>query len=311
MFPECIPRTLPTPLKISLKGKNPYQLLILTDLHIPADMELKERILRSPLLRDINHAILLGDNVACYGEEKEYLMLKEFVENLPLPYTALNGNHEFMFRVHKFGSESYGRVWERNNAMERRRQLEKFYEFFRIEKPYWEEIISPFSYLFFTIGNYKEEKIEVLPEGGEEFLREAIRMAPGEGIIRVIIFCHAPLKGSEIEGFKYYDEKGDPFIYLEEETLKLIKKSPLKIYWISGHIHLHPEHPMAPLRRIGENLYQINSPPSWKWLRKKIEDVVPRRYENFYSLIIRVEGERIVFRIYDWRIEDFIWEQEV
>jgi predicted phosphodiesterase len=68
---------LPSKLKDSIGEKDTFKILILSDLHIPIDMELKEVITSSEILKDIDHVILLGDNVACYGNDEEYRFLNE------------------------------------------------------------------------------------------------------------------------------------------------------------------------------------------------------------------------------------------
>ncbi|HIE44119.1 MAG TPA: metallophosphoesterase [Candidatus Omnitrophica bacterium] len=302
---------LPSSLKNSIRDKNSYQILALPDLHIPTDMDLKEMILQSRILKEIDHIILLGDNVACYGEEEEYRALNEFLKRLPLSYTALNGNHEFMFRLQKFSSQTYGKVWERNNLIERKLQLERFYTFFQLKEHFWSEKISRILYLFYTIGNDESEKIEILPKSGEGYLQNILKNLASSRIDKVIIFCHAPLKGSEIDGFQYYNENATPFIYLQNETFQLVEKSGVNFYWFSGHIHLNPSHPMALGRKVRENLYQVNCPPSWKFSRKILADVVPKRYEEFHSVIINIIHDKITLRLYDWLKETFVLEMEL
>jgi len=288
----------PSSLEGTLKNKNTYRILILSDLHIPIDMELKEMIINSEIIKKIDYVILLGDNVACYGNNYEYEMLNEFIKKLKKPYTAINGNHEFMFEVHEYGSENYGRIWKRAGKEERKKQLEKFCTFFNLKTPFWSEKLGSILYVFFLIGDYKKEKIEVLPEGSEEFFIKEIKTK--KDIEKIFVFCHAPLKGSEIEGFKYYDENGDPFVYLKKETLNTIEKVKIPVYWFSGHIHLNPAHPMALIRKVRENLYQVNCPPSWKFSRKSLEDIVPQRYEDFHSLILKVHNGTPDIILHNW-----------
>jgi len=297
---------LPSKLKDSIGEKDTFKILILSDLHIPIDMELKEVITYSEILKDIDHVILLGDNVACYGNDEEYRFLNEFILKLSKPYSVINGNHEFMFRSYAYGTKEYGKVWEKNEEEGRKEQLEKFRRFFSLKEFYWEEEIEGILYLFLCIGEASWNKIEVLPRGGEEFLQNKLKEALLEKKKGCLIFCHAPLSRCKIHGFKYYTDKGDPFVYLQNDTFTLIDEFSRDVYWISGHLHLMTGHPMAFIRKITKNLYQINCPPSWLWGRKTLEDIVPKRYEEFNSVILECKNKKLVLKLYDWLKKDFI-----
>lgn len=229
-----------SPININIL-KNSYKILVLPDLHIPIDMDLKEIILKSEIFKEVNYVILLGDNVACYGNDKEYQLLNEFIKKMQKPYFAVNGNHEFMFEVIKYEDKNYGKI---------------------------------------------------------------------EDVKYFFIFCHAPLKGCEINGFKYYTDQGDPFIHLSKEIIEKIEKSKGITYWFSGHIHLNYNHPMSLIRKINKNLFQVNCPPSWKFSRRDLNDIVPKRHEEFSSLIIE-KDKKIKLKIFEWIKNRFIKEIEI
>lgn len=294
------------PSKISVLSKD-YKILVLPDLHIPIDMELKEVILNSDIFKEINYVILLGDNVACYGNDKEYEILNEFIKRMKKPYSAVNGNHEFMFEVVEFDDENYGKIWKPNDEGKRKIQIERFYKFFNLKEKYWCEKVDEILYVFLTIGRPESNKIEVLPENCEKFLTNIYE---NEKFDYYFIFCHAPLKGSEIAGFKYYTDRADPFIHLSKNIIEKIEMSKGKTYWFSGHIHLNYNHPMSLVRKINENLYQVNCPPSWKFSRRDLDDIVPKRHEEFSSLIIE-KKERIRLKIFEWIKNKFIKDVEI
>lgn len=295
------------PSKISVLSGD-YKILVLPDLHVPIDMDLKEIILNSEVFKGIDYVIFLGDNVACYGNEREYEILNEFIKKMKKPYTVVNGNHEFMFKVIEYGDENYGKVWKPNDEKGRKRQLEKFYNFFDLKEKYWFEKVKEVLYIFLTIGKPESEKIEVLPESCELFLQNIYEKT--DDIKYFFIFCHAPLKGSEIPGFKYYTDEGDPFIHLSEDTIKKIEKAKGITFWFSGHIHLNYNHPMSLIRKVKENLFQVNCPPSWKFSRRDLNDIVPKRHEEFSSLIIE-KDKKIKLKIFEWIKNKFIKEIEI
>ncbi|MCM8804135.1 MAG: metallophosphatase family protein [Candidatus Omnitrophica bacterium] len=288
--------------------KEEYKILVLPDLHIPIDMELKEIILNSDIFKSIDYIILLGDNVACYGNDREYEILNEFIKKMGKPYTAINGNHEFMFEVVEYDDKNYGRMWKANDKNKRGIQLERFYNFFNLKEKYWYEKVDEILYIFLTIGKAESEKIEILPENCEKFLEEIFEKL--DNLKYIFIFCHAPLKGSEIPTFKYYTDQGDPFIYLSENLIKKIEKLKIPIYWFSGHIHLNYNHPMSLIRKLNKNLYQVNCPPTWRFSRRDLNDIIPKRYNEFSSLIIE-KNKKIKLKIFEWIKNEFIKEFKI
>jgi hypothetical protein len=89
-----------------------------------------------------------------------------------------------------------------------------------------------------------------------------------------------------------------------------MENSSINTYWFSGHIHLNHSHPMSLIRKIKKNLYQVNCPPSWKFSRKDLTDIVPKRYNEFSSLIIE-KNEKIRLKVFDWFKNEYIKEVEI
>ncbi|MBI4976687.1 MAG: metallophosphatase family protein [Spirochaetes bacterium] len=307
---------LPTPLSASLAGKRNYQLLLLPDIHIPHSPDILERIVNSPVLKTVDHVILLGDTVACYGTDYEYEKLGAFLERSAKPYSVVIGNHEFSFEVHDT-KETYGRIWRSGSHDLRERQLAKFSSFFGIDRPYWSEQVGPYTYVFFMLPNWDEKTIskhavihehdalKELPEGGDAFLRSVVseRSVQGGG---VIAFCHIPLAGSISDDFVYYTPGRDPTLYLEDATMRTIASSQVPVWWFSGHLHLSPAHPVAGVRPVAANLTQIHCPSARWHTRRSLDDHNAKRYEESYSLMLRVHNGSLSLAIYDWLSEMFV-----
>ena len=88
---------LPSPLPNSADA---LKVLLLTDLHLsvkPAATELLTT--NRAYLERMAYIMLLGDQTAAWGTDEEYSAVDEFVAQLPRPYGAINGNHEFFFEV--------------------------------------------------------------------------------------------------------------------------------------------------------------------------------------------------------------------
>jgi len=147
---------LPSPLSVSLAGKDEARLLLLPDLHVPNSPDIQELILASKLMNSIDHVILLGDTVACYGTDHEYEALADFLTRLGKPYTAVIGNHEFSFEVQDCAGGQYGKIWETGSPETRRRQIAKFKSFFGINESFWYERTAYANFAFLMLDDWNE-----------------------------------------------------------------------------------------------------------------------------------------------------------
>lgn len=302
---------LPTPLAISLVDKTEARILLLPDLHVPHSPDIQERILSSRGMASIDHVILLGDTVACYGTDHEYAALAEFLTRLEKPYSAILGNHEFSFAVHDCAGGHYGMTWETGTPEERRRQIAKFKTFFGIAAPYWRERAAGASFVFYMLDDWDDEAmarhhvqhehdaIKELPAGGEAFLLASALSAQQEGE-PLLVFCHIPLAGSLPADFIYYEPGRDPTLYLATHTLETVQAAEIPVWWFSGHVHLSPHHPDAGPRTIQPRLTQVHCPsPRWS-VRRTRDDHHARHYEESYSQVLTVKQGKLTIGLWDW-----------
>ena len=111
------------------------KILPLSDLHLTASPTATQKIVsNSDYFAQMEHVVLLGDMVGNYGTDGEYAALQQFIGDIQKPYSAINGNHEFYFRVYHENSADYRRLWKEASQGEKVAQLEKFKTFFGIEQ---------------------------------------------------------------------------------------------------------------------------------------------------------------------------------
>src|SRR5690606_22704628 len=85
-------------------------------------------------LKQMDYIVLLGDQTPAWGTDEEYSAVDEFIKQLPRPYGAINGNHEFFFEVIYDESLPAGRVFNQANPTFKKERLETFRNFYGYDK---------------------------------------------------------------------------------------------------------------------------------------------------------------------------------
>jgi hypothetical protein len=146
----CAP-VAPSPLQIPANAEK-ISILPLSDLHLPSSMEAARAIIQNRnYLRRMDYVQLLGDMCACYGTQREYSHLAQFVKQLEVPYGAINGNHEIYFSGCDEDDARFGRVWPEAPPHEKHRKLQRFLDFFGYNKP-WRASHSHLGSFFFWVS---------------------------------------------------------------------------------------------------------------------------------------------------------------
>ena len=273
---------------------NPDRLRILplTDLHLPKPAS--EFITANRALLDsIDTVVLLGDMVSSYATDREYQAVRAFVESLQRPYTAVMGNHEWHFEEFHEDSGLYGQVWNAASPEEQRGKIEKFRRFYRLEN-LWRSSDSPLGrFVFLSLYGVGEPKQETLGDEQSQWLLEQLQCADGKPK-PLFVFCHAPLMLENRLDMTYYDDRTgcvEPQGALKAALLA--RESPT--FWMSGHVHLHPDHYLAKPYKAGGNVWQIHCPDSWGYGRWRREQWVPEAYEGPYSRVLEISAQGVEF----------------
>lgn len=298
------PSPLPAP---NANGK--LSLLLISDLHLPKSAA-AEILGNRRYLNRHDFAVLMGDMTGCYGTDKEYGFVNQFVSELELPYRPITGNHEWYFELYNEDDSLYGMVWAKAKPEFQRTQLEKFEAFYQLDSRWraYENDLGHFVFLSIdeVKGAFHEHRHgeqqyaspspgqpEALSEDQLDFLELQVRRA---GDKPLYVFCHAPLMLEHRLDMVYYDEQRTGCIEAVDPIKRLLLERNAHTLWMSGHVHLRPDHYLSTPYRAGGNVWQIHCPDSWgygRWLR---EQRIPQRYEGLFSkhLEIDVTGVTIV-----------------
>jgi hypothetical protein len=212
----------------------------LSDLHLTAKPSATQKILANKnYFSQMDHVALLGDMVGSYGTDGEYDALQNFIAGMNRPYSAINGNHEFYFRVFDENSPDYKRLWQEAPPPEKASQLEKFQSFFGLENLWRIEKNALGAFIFLGLDGVQSHKAETLSAAQLAWLEGALR---GAGSTPAYVFCHAPLFLDRRLDMEYYDAERTACVELRGALFDLISARSAPLFWMSGHIHLHPDH---------------------------------------------------------------------
>jgi hypothetical protein len=283
-----VPRPIPpSPLPVT---KDVLKVLPLSDLHIKAHPSATEKLVSNrDYLERMDYIQLLGDQVGLYGTDQEYSAVGEFIARLPRPYGAVNGNHEFYFEVFHENSGNYGKFWREAKVQDKQLQLEKFKQFFGYEKLWRAEQNELGRFLFLGIDDVAHTKPETLSAPQLEFLEEQLRDARREP---VYVFCHAPLYIDTRLDLTYYDDERTACVELDGAIRAYVQERTSPVFWMSGHIHLRPDHYMFAPYELKPNVWQIHCPDSWGYSRWEREHRVPQRHDGLFSRHLEIEKNR-------------------
>lgn len=271
------------------------KVLPLSDLHLTTEPESTSALLSNrDYLERMDHVILLGDMVGTYGTEEEYEALWEFVRDLQRPYSAVNGNHEFYFRVYP-GEK---RLWTEATPYEKTMQLQRFRQFFGLERLWRMEKTALGAFIFLGLDDVKNSKSESLSERQLAWLESALREVRGTP---TYLFCHAPLLLDRRLDMHYYDTERTACVELGGVLFELMNSRNAPLFWMSGHIHLRPDHYLFPPYEIKRDVWQIHCPDSWGFSRWAREHIVPQRHQGLFSRHLEIQKDRVVFVSHDHR----------
>ena len=266
------------------------RILPLTDLHLPKPSGAVITANRA-LLDTLDFVVLMGDMVSAYATDREYEAVREFVGNLDKPYTAVVGNHEFHFEEFDETSGLYAQVWNSADIPEQRANIEKFQRFYGL-KDLWRAFDTPLGrFVFCSLDGIGAHKQETLSDEQSQWLNEQIRT---EGDKPLFVFCHAPLMLDHRLDMTYYDERtGCVEPSGELKCALLERQSPT--FWMSGHVHLHPDHYLTKPYKAGGIVWQIHCPDSWGYGRWRRDQNVPAMYDGPFSRVLEIDKKGVTF----------------
>lgn len=299
---------LPSPLVVP-SNADKFSILPLSDLHLPSSLEAARTIIQNrTYLRRMDYVQLLGDMCACYGTDREYSQVAQFVKQLEMPYGAINGNHEIYFEGCDEGDQKYGCSWPEATLEKKRERMLRFLHFFGYENP-WRATHSHLgSFIFLGLDDFENSKPESLSQKQCRFLEQELDVQPN---VPAFVFCHVPLMFDTRLDMIYYDEERTACFEPETSTRKAMQNRAAPIFWMSGHIHLRPDHYLFNAYTIVPNVWQVHCPDSWGYSRWLREQTAPQRHSELYSRHLEITRDSVTLIAHDHKRREDIARQEI
>ncbi len=280
------------------------KVLPLSDLHLTARPSATQQIVSNQnYFSQMDYVALLGDMVGNYGTDGEYDALQKFIADVNRPYGAINGNHEFYFHVIEESERIGKHLWNEAAPEEKQFQLEKFKAFFGVESLWRVEKNELGTFIFLGLDGVHQHKAETLSSSQLAWLEGALRQA---GSTPAYVFCHAPLFLDRRLDMEYYDAERTACVELQGALFDLMNTRAAPLFWMSGHIHLHPNHHLFSPYELKPNVWQIHCPDSWGYSRWAREHRVPQRHEGLFSRHLEIEKKRVSFVTHDHNLQENI-----
>ena len=229
----------------ALAAPDYYRIVVLGDPHLPYKPALwdkhsrQEKVMaaKDQLLtqvnawNDVDLVVAVGDITGGFGLDKEYDYARDYFARLRHPYTAVTGNHDYIFADHW----SPGSHWPWGGEKSRQKKLDRFREVFGLTELYQSRRAGGCMLIFLsadmTSGNQYQTQ---LSERQLDWFRAQLAANPG---VPTIVFNHAPLAGTLKDDFPRANT--DQEIVQPHETIReILLHNPQVFLWVSGHLHV-------------------------------------------------------------------------
>ena len=294
--PFVSPRQLASPLP-DVPATGTLRVLCLPDLHIPTKPSAYQRLLAHRAYLDaMDYVVLLGDAIRAYGTDREYAEVKNFVDALGRPYRATGGNHEFWFAPQDEGSPHYGVVWDEASPQQEVAALGRFQQFYGLDGLWDARRNALGTWVFLSLDGVGEWKQETLSLPQQEFLRGQIEQAGDDPLY---IFCHAPLMIDRPLDLVYYETQRSGCVELTGALALALANRSGPTFWMSGHVHLHPEHYLFAPYEAAPRVWQVHCPDGWGYSRWAREHSVPQVHEGLFTRHLEAGSAGVDFVTWD------------
>ncbi|MDB5325695.1 MAG: metallophosphoesterase [Phycisphaerales bacterium] len=244
----------------ALSASRPRRILVLSDLHLPFGSDQCERLLQDRAFLDRHDwIVLLGDLVACYGTRGEYARVDAFLAALGRPYSVVNGNHEFYFTPVEEGTADYGRQFLGASRAVQDEQMARFERFYglpsRFDAARWDNLAVG----LVGLDGLGSEDEGLLSPQHQQWLCDVL---DGSSDVPLLLFCHLPVFDPRLAMLRYYEAGRRPYMELSPAIRDRLRNRKLPTFWLSGHLHLQPEHPFFEPYRTDDGVIQVHCPDS-------------------------------------------------
>ena len=220
-----------------------YRIVLLGDPHLPVrEREVKDPAKRQTILTakkrvvsdinswtDVNQVQVLGDIVAQFGNEAEYLYAKQYFSVLKAPVSFIMGNHDYIYQDQFAANGKFVMA----DAAGRQMKLNRFKETLGLASLYYSQKVGRYLLIFLSPDSLDSAHLtEVSPQQLQWFEKELKQNASAP----TIVFFHSPLAGTLLSYNKFVNTPN--FITQPRQAIEqLVQANRQIILWVSGHTH--------------------------------------------------------------------------
>jgi hypothetical protein len=158
------------------------------------------------------------------------------------------------------------------------------------------------------LDDCENHKPESLSAAQQKFLETELRVRPD---VPAFVFCHVPLMFDERLDMTYYDETRTACFEPQTSTREALQNRAAPVFWMSGHIHLRPDHYLFNAYTIAPHVWQVHCPDSWGYSRWVREQTAPQRHSELYSRHLEISRESLTLIAHDHKRREDIGRQEI
>jgi 3',5'-cyclic-AMP phosphodiesterase len=222
-----------------------YRIVVLGDPHLPVKGDMlkepakKQKIINAKenLIKDINNwddvdrVVAVGDIAGNTGLNEEYNYAIGYFKKLNMPFSPVNGNHDYFFSDIK---KEDGKL-KRASAEERLKKLNYFKQVFNLKNEYYAQKISNYLLVFISVNSLESKLMTEMSQKELDWLSKTL----GENNnVPTIIFYHAPLNHTLLD--KNKPAEGWLVAQPYKQIDKIMKENEQVFLWVSGHTHTTP-----------------------------------------------------------------------
>lgn len=225
------------------------RIVLLADTHLPVrsrevpDEAKKQRILlaKNKVIDDINswndvsEIVVLGDIVAEFGNESEYLYAKEYFSRLNKPVSFITGNHDYIYT----DNYSAANRFVLGDADSRAAKSERFRHFADLDRLYYSKRVGNYLLIFLAVDSLDSRYLCQLSAVQLAWLRQELQT---HSHLPTIVFFHAPLDGTLLSNSPQANKAN--FVAQPKEAINdILANNPQIMLWVSGHTHTAATNP--------------------------------------------------------------------
>lgn len=282
-------------------GKGFYQIVVLSDVHIPGNnLPIKEKALQTVnSWGDVDMVAVTGDIVATGGSPEQYAAAQKFFGKLDKPLRVVGGNHDYIYPDSYPRNPATGHTLKEASPDHRQAKLEKFKKTWGLKEIYSSERLGNYLLVFLTPDELVSNNYAQMTDRQLQWFREELQR---NKTLPTIVFFHAPLEGTYKS--QYIAKATTPDSYNAEPAGKIreiLLQNKQVFLWVSGHLHIAPLSKSfnSPINLYEKQVWVIHNADMNGSSLFSEEAMKSTRHDTIWTNSLFLYPDRVTVRTYD------------